>query len=184
MAEGQPVPSTNTSAYCKARQRIRERLLVRFVRKTGKHLHERPEPELLWCGRRVTVFDGSRLTMANTSKNQARKTNFRRGKRLARWDHIVEWVKPKQRPKGLKKKLFDALPQRILLREVRFHIPIRGFRTEDVTYSTSYTRFHTLMKRKFVKCLEFSTVYCAGHSQSIERNGSSGSVKPPSTTID
>ena len=31
----------------------------------------------------------------------ARKTDFRKGKRLARWDHIVEWVTPKQCPKGL-----------------------------------------------------------------------------------
>ncbi len=57
--------------------------------------------------------------------------------RLARWDHIVEWVKPKQCPRGLKKKLFDQLPERILLREVRFHIPIKGFRTEDVTLVTT-----------------------------------------------
>ena len=31
----------------------------------------------------------------------ARKTDFRKGKRLARWDHIVQWIKPKQCPKGL-----------------------------------------------------------------------------------
>ncbi|MCH8292779.1 transposase [Candidatus Poribacteria bacterium] len=34
-------------------------------------------------------------------------------------------------------KLFDQLPERILLREVRFHIPIKGFRTEDVTLVTT-----------------------------------------------
>jgi len=67
----------------------------------------------------------------------ARTADFTKGKRLARWDHIVEWVKPKQCPRGLKKKLFDQLPQRILLREVRFHIPIRGFRTEVVTLVTT-----------------------------------------------
>jgi len=69
--------------------------------------------------------------------HSARKTDFRRGKRLARWDHIVEWVKPKQCPPGLKRKLFDQLPPRFLLREVRFHIPIRGFRTEVVTLVTT-----------------------------------------------
>ena len=67
----------------------------------------------------------------------ARIADFTKGKRLARWDHIVEWVKPKQCPKGLKKKLFDQLPQRILLRETRFHIPQKGFRTEDVTLVTT-----------------------------------------------
>ena len=67
----------------------------------------------------------------------ARKTDFTLGKRLARWDHIVQWKKPVQRPKGLKKSLFDQLPERILLRETRFHVPHKGFRTEDVTLVTT-----------------------------------------------
>jgi hypothetical protein len=42
------------------------------VRKTGTKSHEQPEPEFLWCGCRVKVFDGSSLTMADTPKNQAK----------------------------------------------------------------------------------------------------------------
>ena len=86
----------------------------------------------------------------------ARIADFTKGKRLARWDHIVEWVKPKQCPKGLKKKLFDQLPQRILLRETRFHITQKGFRTEDVTLVTTlldpkcYTRIDLLICMGFV----------------------------------
>jgi len=212
-----------------------------LMRLTGKHLHEQPEPELLWCGRRVAVFDGSSLTMADTKKNQqkypqpqsqakgcgfpagrivcgfslstgavfdavmssmktgeinlfrqlypnleagdvalgdrifgtyadicllhagdvdsafrmhgARKTDFRKGKRLARWDHIVEWVKPKQCPDGLKRKLFDQLPERILLRETRFHIPKKGFRTEDVTLVT------TLLDPKLYTRIDLAQLY-------------------------
>ena len=241
VASGQPVPSTDTSAYCKARKRIRERLLLRFVRKTGKNCHEQPEPEFLWCGRRVKVFDGASMTMADTPKNQAkypqptsqakgcgfpagrivcgfslstgavldavisplsvgevnlfrqlypnlcagdvalgdrifgtfadicllfargvdstfrvhgaRKTDFTKGKRLARWDHIVKWVKPKQCPRGLCAKLFDQLPERILLREVRFHIPIKGFRTEDVTLVT------TLLDSKVYTRIDLAELY-------------------------
>ena len=225
VAAGHTPPSTDTSAYCKARKRIQAIFLLCLMRLIGKHLHEQPEPEWLWCGRRAVVFDGSRLTMADTEKNQAkypqpksqakgcgfpagrivcgfslstgavldavisslsfgevslfhqlyvhlqagdvalgdrmfgtfadiclllargvdsafrmhgaRKTDFRKGKRLALWDHIVQWIKPKQCPKGLKKKLYDQLPQRILLRETRFHIPKKGFRTEDVTLVTT-----------------------------------------------
>ena len=70
VAEGQTPPSTDTSGYCKARKRIKEVFLLFLMRLTGKHLHEQPEPELLWCGRRVAVFDGSSLTMADTKKNQ------------------------------------------------------------------------------------------------------------------
>ena len=72
VASGQPVSSTDTSGYCKARKRLPERLLLRFVRKAGKHLDESPKLQWLWHGRRVTVFDGSRLTMADTPANQKR----------------------------------------------------------------------------------------------------------------
>ncbi len=72
VASGQAVASTDTSGYCKARKRLPERLLLGFVRKVGKHLHESPESQWLWCGRRVAVFDGSGLTMADTPANQKR----------------------------------------------------------------------------------------------------------------
>ena len=241
VAEGQTPPSTDTGGYCKARKRLPERLLLRFVKKTGQQSHAQSEPEFLWCGRRVAVFDGSSLTMADTEKNQAkypqpksqakgcgfpagrivlgfslstgavldavisslsvgevnlfrqlypnlhagdvalgdrifgsyadicglrdcgvdsafrmhgaRKTDFRKGKRLARWDHIVEWKKPKQCPKGLCAKLFDQLPPRILLREVRFHIPIKGFRTENVTLVT------TLLDPKVYTRIDLAQLY-------------------------
>ncbi len=60
VAEGQNPPSTDTGGYCKARKRLPERLLLRFVKKTGQQSHKQPEEEFLWCGRRVAVFDGLR----------------------------------------------------------------------------------------------------------------------------
>lgn len=67
----------------------------------------------------------------------SRPADFRKGKRISRWDHIVMWTKPKQRPVGISKSVFDTLPQQLLLREVRFHIQVKGFRTEDVTLVTT-----------------------------------------------
>ncbi len=67
----------------------------------------------------------------------ARKTDFRRGKRLSKWDHLVHWEKPLRCPTGLSKKQFDLLPTQLLMREVRFYIQRRGFRTEDVTLVTT-----------------------------------------------
>jgi hypothetical protein len=83
----------------------------------------------------------------------ARKTDFMKGKRLARWDHLVEWVKPEQCSPGLQRKLFDQLPERILLREVRFHIPIKGFRTEEVTLVT------TLLDPKEYRRIDLAQLY-------------------------
>ncbi len=72
VASGQNPPSTDTGGYCKARARLKERMLLGLMRLTGKHSHEQPEEEFLWCGRRVAVFDGSSLTMADTEKNQVK----------------------------------------------------------------------------------------------------------------
>jgi len=222
---GQPLPSTDTGAYCKARKRLAVNWLLGLVRKTGNQLHQVSEPHWLWCGRRVAVVDGSTLLMADTPQNQApfpqhkkqakgcgfpiariaalfglatggvldaaisalsigevnlfrgffkrllpgdvvigeamfgsyadialllatgvdsgfrlhsrRKTDFRRGKRLGRYDHIVSWQKPKQCPAGLCRRKFDTLPEPLMVREVRFQVSDPGFRTRQVTLVTT-----------------------------------------------
>jgi Transposase DDE domain len=65
---GGKTPSPNTGAYCKARKRIKEGVLLRLLRHTGKHLHNLDD--LTWCGRRVVVADGSTITMDDTEDNQ------------------------------------------------------------------------------------------------------------------
>ena len=216
-------PSTKTGAYCKARKRLKERVLLFLLRLTGKHVHEQKQE--LWCGRRVIIADGSTVTMDDTLANQAeypqpasqaegcgfpmanivalfclhtgalleaiigalsthelnlfrslyeylqsgdvvlgdrlygsyadicllqsrevdcvfrmhqsRKTDFRRGKILGIYDHIVEWIKPKACPPGLDPLLFAQLPESIKLREVRYLVETKGFRTQKVTLVTT-----------------------------------------------
>ena len=89
VAEGMTPPSTDTGAYCKARARLKERFLLGLMRLTGKNSHEPPENEFLWCGRRVSVFDGSR--------------QWRIPKRINR-----NITNPKAKPKGVVFRL-DAL---------------------------------------------------------------------------
>lgn len=230
IAAGKEPPSTNTSAYCQGRARLRESLLLRLLRRIGSHLHGQTESTWQWCGREVFVVDGSRLTMADTQENQdkypqpksqapgcgfpaarivvlfslytgavldcaisalcigeinlfrqlyanlqsrsvalgdrlfgsyadicllkqrqvdcvfrlsaTRLTDFREGERISRYDHLLWWDKPKQRPVGMTKAQFDQLPSQLRVREVRFHIGHKGFRTELVTLVT------TLLDRK------------------------------------
>jgi hypothetical protein len=66
-----------------------------------------------------------------------RKPDFRPGKRLGRYDHLVEWIKPRQRPPGTTPAVFRQLPARLLLREGRFPISQKGFRTQVVTLVTT-----------------------------------------------
>lgn len=66
-----------------------------------------------------------------------RKTDFRKGKRLGRYDHIVKWQKPLQCPSGLCQEVFNTLPSQMLVREIRFQVEKAGFRTRKVTLVTT-----------------------------------------------
>jgi len=66
-----------------------------------------------------------------------RKTDFRRGKILGYYDHIVHWTKPQRCPQGLDPILFAQLPQEIVLREVRFLVATKGFRPQVITLVTT-----------------------------------------------
>jgi len=72
-------------------------------------------------------------------QHHRRKTDFRRGKRLGKDDHLVTWVKPKRCPPGIDKATFDTIPPVLQLRECRFQIPQKGFRTKDIILVTSIT---------------------------------------------
>ena len=67
---GRPLSSSNTSAYCDARQRLPEELIRRHVRQTGMGLAREAEQKWLWMDRHVFLIDGSTIDMADTEQNQ------------------------------------------------------------------------------------------------------------------
>lgn len=69
-------------------------------------------------------------------KHQLRATDFRKGLRLGRDDHLVAWPKP-QRPKWMSGEVYDSLPKLMTLREVRVRVRQRGFRTKRLLVITS-----------------------------------------------
>lgn len=69
-------------------------------------------------------------------KHQLRATDFRTGLRLGPDDHLVCWTKP-QRPKWMSREQYAALPDELVLREVRVHVTQRGFRTKVVVVVTT-----------------------------------------------
>jgi hypothetical protein len=71
MAAGESPPSSDTGAYSKARGRLSEELLQRLVPETAEQLEKRVPREHYWCARRVRVFDGSTVLMADSAANQA-----------------------------------------------------------------------------------------------------------------
>jgi hypothetical protein len=67
-----------------------------------------------------------------------RKSDFRRGRRLGADDRLITWTRPK-RPPWMTQAVYDAIPQTLTLRQVRFRLPRRGGGTETVIVVTSLT---------------------------------------------
>jgi len=69
-------------------------------------------------------------------KHQLRATDFRRGQRLGKDDHVVCWTKP-QRPEWMSQEQYDALPDSMTVREVRVRVEQKGFRTQELIVVTT-----------------------------------------------
>jgi hypothetical protein len=77
-------------------------------------------------------------------KPSVRRTSAVKGVPRSRWlkslgvhDQLVAWLKPKTCPSWLARETLAALPESLVLREVRDHIGTPGFRTRQVTLVTS-----------------------------------------------
>jgi Transposase DDE domain len=73
-----------------------------------------------------------------------RRTPAVKGLSRSRWlkalgvhDQLVAWLKPKTCPSWLTREALAALPDSLVLREVRYHLGTRGFRTRQVTLVTT-----------------------------------------------
>ena len=71
-----------------------------------------------------------------TRLHQHREADFRRGGRLGADDHLVEWPKP-QRPEWLDQETYDRLPDTLNVREMKFSVRKRGFRTQTIVVVTT-----------------------------------------------
>lgn len=58
-------------------------------------------------------------------------------RRLGARDQLVDWAKPKQRPRWMTEAQFALLPATLRVRELRYHIPRKGQRTLCVTIATT-----------------------------------------------
>lgn len=62
--------SAETGAYCQARKRLPERFFSVVAHLVGRTLDAQVDPQWLWKGRRVYLFDGSTVSMPDTPENQ------------------------------------------------------------------------------------------------------------------
>jgi hypothetical protein len=68
--------------------------------------------------------------------HQKRHVDFRRGRRLGKYDHLVEWTRP-ARPEWMEEATYARIPHTILLRELRFNIVEPGRRVKTLTVVTT-----------------------------------------------
>ena len=66
-----------------------------------------------------------------------RRTDFRKGRILGLGDHVVCWPRPKHCPKGLRQEDFEKLPPSLMVREIRYRVAAKGFRSREVVLSTT-----------------------------------------------
>jgi hypothetical protein len=72
-------------------------------------------------------------------KHHLRKSDFRRGKRLGKYDHLIVWTRPKRRPKWMDEQTYRNIRKTITLREVKLTISQPGFRTKSLIVITTLT---------------------------------------------
>ena len=70
-AAGQPLCSSGTGAYCKARQKLPEALLRRLTYDIGNAVEDQVPAAWRWQGRRTLLIDGTTLSAPDTPANQA-----------------------------------------------------------------------------------------------------------------
>lgn len=75
-------------------------------------------------------------TQVCARKHQLRHSDFRRGRRLGKYDHIILWRRP-QRPTWMDKSTYAQIPEVLELREIRFSIVERGRRTQTIDIITT-----------------------------------------------
>jgi Transposase DDE domain len=104
------------------------------------------------CGRRHT---GQRKPTAGLPRSRWLK-------RLGRYDQLVEYTKPARRPKGMSRDDYDGLPNTLVLRELRYWIGRRGYRTKVITLVM------TLIDAEAYPATELATLY--GQRWQVETN--------------
>lgn len=68
---GRKICATNTGAYCRARDKVPEAVVLRLVQHLARDCETHVPEEWRWKGRTVRLVDGTTLSMPDTPENQA-----------------------------------------------------------------------------------------------------------------
>jgi hypothetical protein len=68
--------------------------------------------------------------------HQSRHYDFGTGRRLGHDDHVVEWARP-ARPAWMDKEAYHDTPKTMEIREIRFRVDRRGYRSREIIVATT-----------------------------------------------
>ncbi|HMO16444.1 MAG TPA: IS4 family transposase [Pirellulaceae bacterium] len=71
-------------------------------------------------------------------KHPLRHSDFRRGRRLGKYDHLIVWTRP-PRPKWMDEETYAQVPETLALREIRYRVVEPGRRTKLIDVITTLT---------------------------------------------
>lgn len=71
--------------------------------------------------------------------HQRRAADFRRGHRCGRDDHVVIWSKPQEVPDWMSREEYEAMPPRLVIREVRVRVQDPTKRVRNLVIATTLT---------------------------------------------
>jgi hypothetical protein len=86
--------------------------------------------------------------------HNARKYDFRKGKRLEKKDHIVEWQKP-VRPKWMTHEEYITFPKKISIREVEIQDERKGFRSKSRIIVSTFLEQNCISKNDFKNIYDY-----------------------------
>lgn len=88
-----------------------------------------------------------------TRQHQMRNTDFRRGRRLGRGDHLIEWTRPQQ-PDWMDEETYALMPESITVREIQVQVQQPGFRVQSLLVVTTLTDAETYSKAAMAELYE------------------------------
>ena len=89
-----------------------------------------------YCSFMTIALLFSQGTQVCARKHHLRHSDFRRGKRLGKYDHLIMWTRP-QRPTWMDEAMYARIPETLVLREIRYNVVEPGRRTRTIDVITT-----------------------------------------------
>ena len=107
-----------------------------------------------YCSFMMIAMLLSQQTDVCARKHQRRHSDFRRGRRLGKYDHVIVWTRP-LRPEWMDEETYAQIPETIELREIRYNIVEPGRRTRTIDIITTLLDANEYTKEEIAELFGF-----------------------------